>query len=266
MNRDPRKVAVIGFGAMARSLEQSLRKAGSDIAVTAALISKATDVEHDGVVFFRDVDGLVAWGPSVVVECASHEAVKDHVPALLRAGVDVIVVSIGSLGDATLLNSLDMAAEHGNSRLTVVSGAVGGLDALRSAKLGGLDRVMYTGTKPPAAWKGTPAEKFYDLSSLTEPTVIFKGNAREASALYPKNANVTAAVALAGVGFDETAVTLVADPAADGNSHRVSAVGSFGSFDIVLRNKPLPDNPKTSWLAALSVEQALHRHFQRIEL
>ena len=266
MNRDPQKVAVIGFGAMARSLEQSLRNAGGDIAVAAALVSRATEIERAGIAFFRDVDALVKWGPSVVVECASHEAVRDYVPALLRAGIDVIVVSIGSLGDAGLLSGLEMAARHGHSRLTVVSGAVGGLDALRSAKLAGLDRVVYTGTKPPAAWKGSPAEENHDLSALTQRTVIFEGNARQASSLYPKNANVTAAVALAGIGFDETAVTLVADPAADGNSHHVSATGSFGSFDIVLRNRPLPDNPKTSWLAALSVEQALHRHFQRLEL
>lgn len=266
MNRDPGKVAVIGFGAMARSLRDSLNRSGSDIEITAGLVSKGADVEHDGIVFFRDVDALIQWGPSVVVECASHAAVRDSVPTLLRAGIDVIVVSIGSLGDAALLNTLDRAAEHGKSRLTVVSGAVGGLDALRAAKLAGLDRVVYTGTKPPAAWKGSPAEKHHDLSALAHRTVIFEGSAREASSLYPKNANVTAAVALAGAGFDKTAVTLVAEPAADGNSHHVSAVGSFGSFDIVLRNKPLPDNPKTSWLAALSVEQALRRHFQRIEL
>ena len=71
---------------------------------------------------------------------------------------------------------------------------------------------------------------------------------------------------LAGIGFADTKVTLVADPHASGNTHKVNAAGAFGRFEISLENKPLPDNPKTSWLAALSVEQALHRHFQRIEL
>lgn len=266
MNNDVKKVAVIGFGAMARSLDQSLRDAGSDIEISATLVPHDIDVGHDGVAVFHDVAALVKWGPSVVVECASHAAVKHSVPALLRAGIDVIVVSIGSLGDVDLLHALEQAAAAGGSRLTVASGAIGGLDVLRSAKIAGLDSVVYTGTKPTSAWKGTPAEKTVDLANLQERTVIFEGNAADASLHYPKNANVTAAVALAGVGFADTKVTLVADPHASGNSHKVSAAGSFGKFEISLENKPLPDNPKTSWLAALSVEQALHRHFQRIEL
>lgn len=266
MNNDVKKVAVIGFGAMAQSLDHSLRASGSGIEVSATLVPHDLTVDHDGVEVFHDVAALIEWGPSVVVECASHQAVKNSVPPLLRAGIDVIVVSIGSLSDTELLHALEKAAEEGGSRLTVASGAIGGLDVLRSAKIAGLESVIYTGTKPPSAWKGTPAEQSVDLASLRQRTVIFEGNAAEASLQYPKNANVTAAVALAGIGFADTRVTLVADPHASGNTHKVNAAGAFGRFEISLENKPLPDNPKTSWLAALSVEQALHRHFQRIEL
>ena len=266
MGNDARKVAVIGFGAMARSLDRSLRASRSGIAVSATLVPHDLAVGHDGIEVFHDVAALIAWGPSVVVECASHEAVRVSVPPLLRAGIDVIVASIGSLGDTGLLATLERAAEDGGSRLTLASGAIGGLDVLRSAKIAGLAHVAYTGTKPPSAWKGTPAERSIDLAGLREPAVIFEGNAADAALHYPKNANVTAAVALAGIGFADTRVTLVADPHADGNTHKVSAAGAFGRFEILLENRPLPDNPKTSWLAALSVEQALHRHFQRIEL
>ncbi len=266
MIKDPKKVAVIGFGAMAQSLDRSLKDFNGEIAISAMLVPSDIEVNHSSVAVFHNVDDLAQWGPSVVVECASHQAVRDYVPALLRAGIDVIVVSIGSLGDSQLVANLERAADEGSSRMTVVSGAIGGLDVLRSAKIAGLDSVVYTGVKPPAAWKDTPAEKLIDLSKLTERTVIFEGNAAEASLQYPKNANVTAAVALAGIGFHETRVTLVADPVAVSNSHQLNASGAFGNFLIVLENKPLPNNPKTSWLAALSVEQALHRHFQKIEL
>jgi aspartate dehydrogenase len=84
--------------------------------------------------------------------------------------------------------------------------------------------------------------------------------------LYPKNANVTAAVALAGVGFERTQVRLIADPAATGNGHALMAEGAFGRFRITLDNAPLPDNPKTSWLAALSVEREVLAHFSRLRL
>lgn len=266
MTKDPRKVAVIGFGAMAQSLDRSLKDFNGEIEISATLVPADIEVDSGSITVFHNVDDLAKWGPSVVVECASHQAVRDYVPALLRAGIDVIVVSIGSLGDSELVAALERAADEGGSRMTVVSGAIGGLDVLRSAKIAGLDSVVYTGVKPPAAWKDTPAERLVDLSKLTVRTVIFEGNAAEASLQYPKNANVTAAVALAGAGFDKTKVTLVADPNALSNSHQVNASGAFGKFQIVLENKPLPDNPKTSWLAALSVEQALHRHFQKIEL
>ncbi|ASW09892.1 aspartate dehydrogenase [Rhizobium sp. 11515TR] len=269
MHRNPRKIAIIGFGAMARSLQTSLDQADSGFLIGATLLPE--QYRHgvevpENVAVFGAVEELIDWRPSLVVECASHEAVHSAVPALLEAGIDVVVVSVGSLSDESLVSRLEEAALRGGSRLTVASGAIGGLDVLRSAKSAGLREVVYTGSKPPAAWKGTPADGAFDLAALTERTVIFDGSAAEAAKLYPKNANVTAAVALAGIGFAKTRVTLAADPSSSSNTHKVEADGAFGRFSIVLENRPLPENPKTSWLAALSIQQCIVRHFQNIEL
>ncbi|MBZ9719280.1 aspartate dehydrogenase [Mesorhizobium sp. AD1-1] len=269
MPNDRRRIAVIGFGAMVRSLQASFRRSGNHFEVAATLVPREfapAPSELGGVRLFNDVADLIDWHPSLVVECASHDAVRDFVPALLRKGIDTIIVSVGSLSDKTLLDSLEAAATKGGSRLTAVSGAIGGLDVLRSARSAGLSSVAYTGTKPPNAWTGTPAADAVDLASLCQPTVIYKGNAEQAARLYPKNANVTAAVALAGIGFEATSVVLIADPDATTNLHRVEATGAFGSFSIELQNKPLPDNPKTSWLAALSIEEAIVRHFRAIDV
>jgi aspartate dehydrogenase len=266
---DKKRIAVIGFGAMVRSLQASFRRSGDQFAVAATLVPKEfapSPNELGEVELFSDISQLIDWRPSLVVECASHNAVREFVPTLLRKGIDTIIVSVGSLGDKTLLDSLEAAATEGRSRLTAVSGAIGGLDVLRSARSAGLTSVAYTGTKPPSAWKDTPAADALDLTSLTQPTVIYKGNAEQAARLYPKNANVTAAVALAGIGFEATSVVLVADPHSTTNRHRVEAEGAFGSFSIELQNNPLPDNPKTSWLAALSIEEAIGRHFRSVDL
>lgn len=260
-------IASIGYGAMARALGAGLGANSETLRLTGALMrsGRTADVP-DNMTVWADVQEMIAAKPDLVVECASHSAVRDTVPALLEANIDVVIVSIGALADADLRARIDAAAQSGEARAIVVSGAIGGLDVLRAAKLAGLDRVTYHGRKPPAAWKGTPAEDILDLDALQDPTVFFEGNAEQAAVQYPKNANVTAAVALAGVGFTETTVKLVADPGQSTNSHGLEAVGAFGRLRVTLDNNPLPANPKTSWLAALSAEQAVIRHFTNLEL
>lgn len=264
-----KRLAVIGFGAMARNLRGSFARSGGVFDIAAALVSETSTFSapaEQHLQIFHDPLALIAWNPSLVIECASHAAVRTTVPVFLRAGISAVIVSIGSLSDPLLRSELESAAVAGKSRLTLASGAIGGLDALRAARLAGLSSVEYVGTKPPAAWRGTAAESLCDLSSVSGRTTFFEGNAEEASRLFPKNANVTAAVALAGIGFENTKVSLVADAEGHLNSHQVTAFGAFGDFNICLHNEPLAENPKTSRLAALSIEQAIMRHFEPVEM
>jgi aspartate dehydrogenase len=192
-----------------------------------------------------------------VAEVAGQQAVAEHGPGVLRSGVDLMVISIGALADLALLDRLKAAARDGNSRMILPAGAIGGLDAVAAMRVGGLHAVRYRSRKPPAAWRGSPAEKVADLDKLNGRTVLYRGSAGEAAILYPQNANVAAAVALAGLGFDKTEVELVADPEAPGNVHEVEAEGAAGRFAIQLQGRPSRTNPKTSALAALSVARAL---------
>jgi aspartate dehydrogenase len=200
-----------------------------------------------------------------VIDCAGHMALKTHGLDVLRRGIDLTTVSIGALADEELYRNLEQAATDNNARLHLVSGAIGALDCLRAARVGQLHSVTYIGRKPPRSWKGSPAESKLDLDNLGGAAAVhFEGTARVAASEYPKNANVAAAVALAGIGFDDTQVKLIADPNVSDNIHEVRASGEFGSFSFEIRGKSLADNPKSSALAAMSVISSLEQETQSI--
>ena len=254
-------VALIGYGGMARDVVAALREAGAGGQVIGALCrperaaaARASLAEID---IFESLPALLARKPAVVAEVAGQQAVAEHGPAALRGGFDLLVISTGALAEPKLLERLKDAAREGNSRLLLPAGAIGGLDAIAAMRVGGLNAVRYRSRKPPAAWRGSPAEKVGDLDGLKSRTVLYRGNAGEAALLYPQNANVAAAVALAGLGFEKTEVELVADPDAPGNVHEIEAEGVAGRFAIQLQGRPSRTNPKTSALAALSVARAL---------
>ena len=200
-----------------------------------------------------DLPAFLADDPHAVVECAGHGAVRAYGAAVLERGRDLIMISTGSLADEALRIELACAARRGGARLTLPPGAVGGIDALVAARLSGLKEVVYIGRKPPAAWRGTPAERLLDLDALTAPAGFFEGSAREAARDYPQNANVAAPVALAGAGFDATRVRLVADPGIVRNVHEVSVRSACADFTIRLEGHPSPANPKTSLTAGHSI-------------
>src|SRR5262245_29016256 len=263
-------IGLIGCGGMAQDVVAALRAAGaqSSVRIVGALArpgrGEAGRAKLPGIDILEALDQLIARRPAVVAEVASQAAVAEHVGAVLASGMDCLVISVGALADAALFARLKSAARAGKSRMLLPAGAIGGIDALAAMRLAGLTSVRYRSRKPPLAWRGSPAEQVVDLGKLTKPAVLYKGMAGEAALLYPQNANVAAAVALAGLGFEATQVELVADPGAQGNIHEIEAEGAAGHFAIALEGKPSRTNPKTSALAALSVARALLNEDARI--
>jgi aspartate dehydrogenase len=255
------RIGIVGLGAMGQQVLRRLcaEPLGNTSLAVLTRYRATTKPLVAQVEVFDELEALLRWKPHLVVECAGHDAVINVVPLLLAHGVDVVLASVGALADPELRATLQVASGKGRAMLSYVAGAIGGLDVISAARNASLQRVTYIGRKPPSAWAGSVAEQTCELQTLRVPVSIFKGSAVDAARLYPKNANVAAAVALAGVGFEATQVELVADPSVSGNVHEVEAVGAFGRFVLRLENEPLPDNPKTSWLAALSIEDAVRR-------
>ena len=254
-------IALIGCGAIGRSVLELLQTQ-PHITTGWIVVSRTTPellqtaqrlAPHAQVVQALPVDA----SPDLLVECAGHSALTQHVQPALQRGIAAVVTSIGALSAPGMVEAIEAAARQGGTQVQLLSGAIGGIDALASAKVGGLDHVTYTGRKPPLSWSGTPADALCDLATLREALCIFEGTAREAAQLYPKNANVAATVSLAGLGLDHTRVRLWADPAVSDNVHHVQASGAFGSLELTLRGKPLVTNPKTSALTVYSVVRAI---------
>jgi aspartate dehydrogenase len=204
-----------------------------------------------GVTRFSGFPELIAAAPSLVVEAAGHDAVRSYAERVLEIGATLVCTSVGALAESRCLRRLEqVAAEHGG-RIVVPSGGIGGLDVLHAAACRGLDCVEVEQRKPPSSL--LPRN---EAEQLTGPETLFSGSVVDAVRLYPKTTNVLAAVAFAGVGVERTRVSIVADPAVDGNQAAVRAWGEFGSFEFRITNRRSP-NPQTSLVTALSVIASL---------
>lgn len=265
-----RKVGLLGFGAIGRSIAAAFAVDPVPGTAFAALccrpgqLAEAREVLPPSVFVTADVADVIALKPDLVIEAASQAAVREIGPRILKAGIDLHVLSTGALADAATRAALLDAADRSGARIAIPAGALAGFRALLSMRQAGLTAVTYTSTKPPLAWAGTPAEARHDLSRLTEPTVIFSGSAAEAALSFPKNANLAAAVALAGLGFERTLVRLVADPTSEENAGRIEAESVVGRLELTLSGRAASSNPKTSEITGMSVIAALRNGAERI--
>ena len=252
------RIAFVGWGAMARTACRLLE--GSPVEIVAVAVRAGSEPPKDlppGASLLTSPDELASTHPDVVAETAGRDAVGPWGRATLEAGADFIVSSASAFADTTLLEELTGIAAAHDAQLHVQPGALGAVDAIAAASLLGLDSVEHRIIKPPSAWKGTPAEERCALDALVEPAAFFSGAATEAASQFSKNANVAITTALAGVGPEDTQITLVADPAATENRHEITVVGDFGQLDVSISSRPLPYNPKTSTMAALNLVRCI---------
>lgn len=258
-------LGVIGYGSIATSLMELLSPdTVSQVTVllkaeSPALkrIQAAGNSQTPAIQAVTSFEDLRAAHPDLIVECAGHGAVAAHVPALLRAGHDVIIASVGALADRLLNSEISRARAVKNARIILPSGAIGGLDILRALSQHGDIDLTYQGVKPPSAWKGSPADAYLDHDALTEPVTFFTGTGREAALTFPKNANVVAALALAGGGFDRMTVELIADPKATSNQHSYTVRSPLCSYSMIIQGVATAGNARTSATTVLSLLQEI---------
>jgi aspartate dehydrogenase len=183
-----------------------------------------------------NLDEMLRFKPTVIVEAASQQAAREYANRITAEGIDLIVMSTGAL--------LGMNLRKG--KIHVPSGAIGGLDALSTAALAGVNEVVLTSRKNP---------RLFNMSN-SEPRIVYKGNAEEAAVLFPREMNVAATLALT-VKPTKVKVLVVSDPDVKRNTHEIQVKWRFGEIFLRFANDPHPENPHTSALAAWSAIKLL---------
>ncbi|MEE8167857.1 MAG: aspartate dehydrogenase [Candidatus Hydrothermarchaeales archaeon] len=255
------RIALIGCGAIGSVIADAIIR--GDVEASLELVydlnekrAEETARRSEGTEVAKELEKILTSDVDLVVEAASQQAVKQHALKILGAGKNLMVLSVGALVADDLLKEIKKIAREKAVKVYIPSGAIGGLDALKSASIADIYEVSLTTTKPPRSLGEEASEK----------RVLYEGNSREAIKRFPVNINVSAALSLAGLGFDKTKVTIVADPAVDRNTHEIKVRGEFGEYQITVENVPSLRNPKTSYLAALSAVAALKRIASPIEV
>jgi aspartate dehydrogenase len=262
------KIGLIGSGSIGQFLLQEINfnKRLSNVKITSIFdersglhehvkhISDKFDCEYvtDKTEFFlSDID--------LYVECANPDVAKAYALEILKQGKNMLIVSAGALVDRDFTMQITNICNENNCQVFIPSGGIGGLDILQAARiLGEIEQVQLTTRKPPNALSL--------MMEISEPVVVFSGTAAEAIAKFPRNMNVAISLSLAGIGVEQTMVKIVADPNVQRNIHEVWVKGAFGEMKLNLENFPMPTNPKTSYLAALSTLSMLRQMVEPIKI
>jgi aspartate dehydrogenase len=252
-------IGIIGFGAIGKTLFQAIADGSAGaLECPAVLVRRPRDGADTPAQLSHDRAEFLRHRFDAVVECAGHSAVIELGENILRRA-DLLVTSVGALTDDTLRERLLSVARDNGHQLILPSAGIGALDTLTAAAVGGLDRVSISVRKNVEAWYGTPAEQQVALDRLTGATTVYQGPVREGARLYPANVNISAAVALAGIGFDRTELRIVADPTIDTHIIEVEASGAFGRLHFMEDVSVEPDNPKTGRIVALALIKTLRQ-------
>ncbi|MHA1115382.1 MAG: aspartate dehydrogenase domain-containing protein [Candidatus Heimdallarchaeaceae archaeon] len=191
----------------------------------------------------------------VVIECAVQSVVEEIFDKVLEDNMYFIPMSIGAfVTNESLYLKYQNLDEEKKKLILLPSGAIGGFDSIDAISLEGLNSVMLETRKPYHVFeKSAYVIKNGIKLDKNKETIIFEGNAKEAAKEFPRSINVAARLSLATLGREKTRVRILSDPLINQNIHRVFIESNVGSYEFTFKNKPSPSNPKTSWLAALSL-------------
>ncbi len=260
--RMSRKLCIIGLGFIGSEIIKNLDQFGNDIELSAVFDIEKKKMEEisDRYPSVRLMTSIADFDDcDIVIEAATQQVVKEIFSKIVEIEKNFIPMSIGAFITDDKIYSNYLALEKSKQQLIKFpSGAIGGFDAINSIKQIGIISAKLTTTKPPVVFK---EQKYIKENNITlsdnEKTQVFSGNAKEAAKAFPRSINVGARLALATLGPEKTIVEVYSDPFTKKNTHEIEIYSEVGVYKFSFQNNPSPTNPKTSWLAALSIFDTL---------
>lgn len=222
-----KKIGLAGFGFIGSFLYEKLNR-NPGIRVAAIWEpDKAKTASLNDQILCKDLADLGARPLDLIVEAAHADVVKDLWP-LISSDADLMVSSMTSLASNEFSKRVENEAKEKEKKVFLPHGAVLGLDGLRDGRAM-LENVSITTTKHPRNL-GMPESK------LDKPGLVFKGSTRDACEKFPRNVNVHAAVALAGIGFELTQSIVIADPNTNKMHHHIEVTGNGLNWSIEIES------------------------------
>jgi aspartate dehydrogenase len=130
------RLASIGWGAINSRVGALLRQRETPVEIVAIAAIDTPEARAQlprGVPFLGSTEALAALKPDLVIEAVGRAAIAQWAPAALA----MIIASTSAFSDDALLVWLVELAEGNGSRIEIPPGAIGGIDALASAAVGG---------------------------------------------------------------------------------------------------------------------------------
>lgn len=265
------KIGIVGCGTIGTELAKKICDEFKERAILASLFDKEIEkafrlqsrLKKKKIVCLN-LEDLIGRA-DLVIETASVESSFEIAKAAISAKKDIFVMSTGGLLEHPEIFSL---AKENDCSIFIPSGAVCGIDGIKAANLGKINKVILTTRKPPQAFKGSPfiLKNRINLDSIKEETLLFEGKALDAVIAFPQNINVAATLSIAGAGQENTFVRIITSPEYKKNIHEIEIEAESGDIYTRCENLPSPENPKTSYLAILSAIATLKQILEPVKI
>ena len=235
-----KKLAIIGNGRLARIVVDAYKnKLLEGYQITGIMGRKRNSdlVQDADCTYYSTLEGLLGDKPDYVLEVAGITAVKQYALDILNSDAQLIVMSTGAFADSVFYRNVKQCALQHNTKIHLVSGAIGGFDIMRTISLmGGKDtEVGISIKKPVSTLYDSP---LYKKRLEHENIRVFHGPVAEAIQLLPGQVNVAVSASLATMGPDDTIIDIDSIKDLEEDVFEINVSSQLASVKINIISRP----------------------------